>query len=316
MSGIFRPGTGAIGARGHDGTMGLGLGRRVHLAGGCGVLRRRQQLDVDEQLQRRARSAVLSRWDVCVRGRLQRRDLRDLRRRWADVLPRAVLRAASPARRHRRVCAQCGGAGQPCCPGNDCGGGCCVNGGCASAGTTCPALGGTCSAGSCGTCGGAGQACCPGGGLIGGGQCTATSVACLNGRCAACGGAGEPCCGGVCTEAGLACRGGSCAQCGEPGSRAAPTTPVPADRARPPAFAASAALQGRSAAWATRAGAGSVAAGAARARRAALRGSRAVQGRPARAHRWCAAAPETATSVSSAAPRARRAAREECAAPG
>jgi hypothetical protein len=116
--------------------------------------------------------------------------------------------------------AACGTPGQPCCPGNICGGGgCCAGCVCIGAGASCGPAGGTCTDGSCGACGGPGQPCCA---LL----CTAPGTRCntTDGRCEPCGGVGERCCSGdACTATGTACDSSlHCAPCGEPGGVCCP----------------------------------------------------------------------------------------------
>jgi hypothetical protein len=93
------------------------------------------------------------------------------------------------------VCAQCGGAGQACCPTTGCAnGGCCDqdnNTTCIAANAACPMNEGVCTGGGCqgGTCGKLGQACC--GNNVG---CTEALTDCRNNVCTACGGSGQACC--------------------------------------------------------------------------------------------------------------------------
>ena len=101
------------------------------------------------------------------------------------------------------LCRKCGVPGSPCCPGQICQGGCCVEtmlGGsiCAAASASCgpTTVATTCaSSGSCGPCGGLGQACCT---SYGDSWCSAGHTACdTKGthKCVSCGDNGQPCCG-------------------------------------------------------------------------------------------------------------------------
>jgi hypothetical protein len=109
----------------------------------------------------------------------------------------------------------CGAPGQPCCPGNVCGGGgCCVGCDCVAPGTSCGPLGGACADGSCGVCGGPGQLCCPDGG------CTAPGTRCESGVCQSCGTAGNRCCWTeICIAATTICDSytATCQHCGQTG---------------------------------------------------------------------------------------------------
>jgi hypothetical protein len=132
---------------------------------------------------------------------------------------------------HGRTCVRCGAPSQPCCPGNRCDGGCCVNAQvpperfaiCVAAGTSCAppvvppfiadggagyadgdaAAGGTAgpppgpictTGGACGACGGLGQPCCQDGTS----WCSAAGTTCLSDgqalTCQPCGRPGQPCC--------------------------------------------------------------------------------------------------------------------------
>jgi hypothetical protein len=127
-----------------------------------------------------------------------------------------------------RTCQPCGQPGQPCCPGNRCGSGCCVRSGiadggsCVAEGAACGPGGASCRGGTCGACGGAGQPCCAG-------ACTAPLHACRliaghGERCLPCGSRGEACCtdqlpfalwptGQVCPGGiNLTCRAGFCTE--------------------------------------------------------------------------------------------------------
>jgi hypothetical protein len=92
------------------------------------------------------------------------------------------------------MCVACGAAGQRCCDGGGCAGGCCDNSTemCVADGGTCGAMQGTCTGGGCqsGACGKIGEPCCAGG--VG---CTVAFSVCNDVRvCTACGGADQRCC--------------------------------------------------------------------------------------------------------------------------
>jgi hypothetical protein len=137
--------------------------------------------------------------------------------------PHTICRGRLPL----ETCRRCGAPGQPCCPGNSCDGGCCVNGGvdhlCVAVGTSCgdslvppyhadgggdadgdaaadaagPPPAPICTTtGACGACGGLGQACCPPENQP---WCSAAGSTCLRDpdgslTCHACGNLGQPCC--------------------------------------------------------------------------------------------------------------------------
>lgn len=128
-------------------------------------------------------------------------------------------------------CDPCGGADQPCCPGNVCDEALgCVDGSCQECGKPeqpcceipggdgCPGPINTCNNGTCeGEYCGAyeGEPCCDGD------DPCSDEMGCVEGKCAACGGEGEACC--ETAEAGEACRGNSvcvnalCEPCGGEG---------------------------------------------------------------------------------------------------
>jgi hypothetical protein len=81
------------------------------------------------------------------------------------------------------TCAQCGGAGQPCCSARSC-----TGSGLACADNQI-----------CAQCGGAGQPCCAGR------QCSGSGLACGDGTCVACGGPGQICCTGGSCNSGNCC---------------------------------------------------------------------------------------------------------------
>jgi hypothetical protein len=126
----------------------------------------------------------------------------------ASPLAGIFMAAAGPAHPSKPVNPKilCGGAGQTCCIGGQCG-----------SGLVCS------STGYCRTCGGSGNLCCADG------SCSAGLV-CTNGRCSApaCGGANQPCCGGgTCNRIDLACNpsNNTCTPCGYYGLYCCPTTP-------------------------------------------------------------------------------------------
>jgi hypothetical protein len=146
-------------------------------------------------------------------------------------------------------CRKCGGADQPCCPGDKCdNGGCCVQGTCVADGAGCvfnssPPVG-TCQAGRCVGCGGGGERCCIDR-TRGQNPCNDPFLLCAERTftCVSCGGPDQPCCpantcrdGGCCVHVysasyplcvapgqvcraalGDICTNGSCGACGGPG---------------------------------------------------------------------------------------------------
>jgi hypothetical protein len=130
----------------------------------------------------------------------------------AAPLAGLFMAAAGPAQPSRRINPKilCGGAGQTCCIGGQCGSGLICN-----------------SSGYCRACGGSGNLCCADG------TCS-EGLTCTNGRCAApppppCGGVDQACCAGAtCNTLGLACNLiiNQCQPCGYYGTYCCPYTPT------------------------------------------------------------------------------------------